>query len=728
MTAVESVGVVGAGIAGLGVAILLAEAGVPVDVIETTAEVGALGSGITLQGNALRVLRRLGVWEEVERAGYAFDSAALRTPDGALAGRDARHPDRRSGPARHGGHVPPRPGRASSSSAPSAWARGCGLGVTARRARTGRRRASTSGARDGTRARYDLVVGADGLRLVDPRRARHPRANPSRPAWASGARSRTADVGDPHRPLLRRPGLHRRLLPDRRGHASTPTSSRTRRTAARSSADERLADDARARRALRRRRGTTSATNLDRPARVNYTWFERHLLDGAVAPRPRGADRRRRPLLPAHHGAGRRAWRWRTRWCWPSCSPPRDALGRGPVVGVHARRLDRARTVVEASVQLGQWLLDGERGDMPGLMGRVHSPAHGAARERARQSSDLDHRRARALLRRRGGGAGRRASRGSPSAARSTRAATARSRWRSPGRWSGRPLPALTDRGAAPGRHGRGRAWTCRSSRRPRRTTTTGPAAKLAPRGVPGWPTAASPRTSSTRLPTGCTASAWSRCSIPTSCVDALDHALGPGPARASRSPRHAPGRELSDRAARARSGRGPRRPARSSSCTRSAARLDERLDRWYLSNTVGQPAENAVALSHLIFSGVLDRHPGPAARRGARRRLPAHPHRPLRPRLAGPPRRPAAAREPPEQLPEAAVLRLPRPRPRTCCASCSRAVGRRPGPARLRLPLRHGHRRPARRAARRRTCPTPTSTPSAAATRAALLVPRLRS
>jgi aminocarboxymuconate-semialdehyde decarboxylase len=37
---------------------------------------------------------------------------------------------------------------------------------------------------------------------------------------------------------------------------------------------------------------------------------------------------------------------------------------------------------------------------------------------------------------------------------------------------------------------------------------------------------------------------------------------------------------------------------------------LDERLDRYYLSNTVGQPAENAVALSHVIFGGVLDRHP----------------------------------------------------------------------------------------------------------------------
>ena len=37
---------------------------------------------------------------------------------------------------------------------------------------------------------------------------------------------------------------------------------------------------------------------------------------------------------------------------------------------------------------------------------------------------------------------------------------------------------------------------------------------------------------------------------------------------------------------------------------------LDERLARYYLANTVAQPAENAVALSHLIFSGVLDRYP----------------------------------------------------------------------------------------------------------------------
>lgn len=38
---------------------------------------------------------------------------------------------------------------------------------------------------------------------------------------------------------------------------------------------------------------------------------------------------------------------------------------------------------------------------------------------------------------------------------------------------------------------------------------------------------------------------------------------------------------------------------------------LGERLDRYYLANTVGNPTETTVALSHLIFSGLLDRHPG---------------------------------------------------------------------------------------------------------------------
>jgi aminocarboxymuconate-semialdehyde decarboxylase len=38
---------------------------------------------------------------------------------------------------------------------------------------------------------------------------------------------------------------------------------------------------------------------------------------------------------------------------------------------------------------------------------------------------------------------------------------------------------------------------------------------------------------------------------------------------------------------------------------------LGERLQPAYLSNSIGQPVETAVALAHLIFGGVLDRHPG---------------------------------------------------------------------------------------------------------------------
>jgi aminocarboxymuconate-semialdehyde decarboxylase len=38
---------------------------------------------------------------------------------------------------------------------------------------------------------------------------------------------------------------------------------------------------------------------------------------------------------------------------------------------------------------------------------------------------------------------------------------------------------------------------------------------------------------------------------------------------------------------------------------------LGTRLDRHYLSNVIGQPLETTIALSHLIFGGVLDRYPG---------------------------------------------------------------------------------------------------------------------
>ncbi|MFG3138618.1 amidohydrolase family protein [Streptomyces sp. NPDC048211] len=95
----------------------------------------------------------------------------------------------------------------------------------------------------------------------------------------------------------------------------------------------------------------------------------------------------------------------------------------------------------------------------------------------------------------------------------------------------------------------------------------------------------------------------------PDHMVYALDHALEQGLAGVEISS-HTPCRELSDPAYTPFWARAEETGAilflHPFGCT-----LDERLDQWYLSNTVGQPTENAVALSHLIFSGVLDRHPG---------------------------------------------------------------------------------------------------------------------
>ena len=83
MPAVSKVLVVGGGAAGAATAILLAQAGVEVDLVEIKPDIVTLGSGITLQGNALRVLRDLGVWDQVEAAGYGFDTLGLRAPDPA---------------------------------------------------------------------------------------------------------------------------------------------------------------------------------------------------------------------------------------------------------------------------------------------------------------------------------------------------------------------------------------------------------------------------------------------------------------------------------------------------------------------------------------------------------------------------------------------------------------------------------------------------------------------
>ncbi|THH33455.1 hypothetical protein EUX98_g789 [Antrodiella citrinella] len=68
-----TVAVVGGGVCGLACAIALAKEGVHVDVYETTTKFKEIGAGIGLGPNAVRVLRELGVWEDVHAASGEAD-------------------------------------------------------------------------------------------------------------------------------------------------------------------------------------------------------------------------------------------------------------------------------------------------------------------------------------------------------------------------------------------------------------------------------------------------------------------------------------------------------------------------------------------------------------------------------------------------------------------------------------------------------------------------------
>ena len=96
MTAVNKVAIAGSGVAGLAAAIQLAKAGVTVDLFEAKPELSALGSGISLQGNALRVFDALGAWDDIREAGYPFEGLNLRAPgpDAPIVAQPARRQDR----------------------------------------------------------------------------------------------------------------------------------------------------------------------------------------------------------------------------------------------------------------------------------------------------------------------------------------------------------------------------------------------------------------------------------------------------------------------------------------------------------------------------------------------------------------------------------------------------------------------------------------------------------
>lgn len=164
MVAVRSVLIVGGGTAGCALAIGLAHAGIAVEIVEIKSDQSVRGSGITLMGNALRELRALGVWPEVEASGYGFDSAAFTSVSGELLFEitDAKigGPDL---PATLG-MTRPRLAEILSSAAIAAGA-AVRTGSTVSRLDDDGAGVDVQFA-DGDSARYDLVVGADGIHSV----------------------------------------------------------------------------------------------------------------------------------------------------------------------------------------------------------------------------------------------------------------------------------------------------------------------------------------------------------------------------------------------------------------------------------------------------------------------------------------------------------------------------------------------------------------------------------
>lgn len=366
MSAVRKIGIVGSGAGGLVLATQLAHLGLDVEILEKAHGPSVLGSGITLQGNALRELRKLGVWEQLEERGYSFNTLGLRAP-GPDATVLAVLDDVRVG----GDDLPATLGMPRPALADILVRRAQETGVVIRYDVTVASLEQTDDAVTVTTAAgetttYDLLVGADGLNSTV-----------------------RAEIGIQDRPRRTGMGIWRAFVPRATDVTRTdlyyggpayiagycPTSADTMYAYLVEDAQERHgADGPKIMRELAAAYGgpwSEIRENLNKDANVNYTHFTTHLVEG---PWYRG-----RVVLvgDAVH----------------SCPP---TIAQGAAMSVEdasvladeilgspdfdesvfmrywQRRLPRAKTVVDASVQLGQWMMEGKRdADVPGLMHRV---------------------------------------------------------------------------------------------------------------------------------------------------------------------------------------------------------------------------------------------------------------------------------------------------------------------------------------------------------------------
>lgn len=156
---VRRIAVAGGGIGGLCAAVALARAGFEVAVYEQAEELREVGAGLTIWPNAVRVLRKLGLAEELLRRGSRIRRAALRTSGGrTLAESRPERLERLTGEPTvavhradlHGLLLSALPAGAVRLGAKFATSEEGAGGVTVRFG-------------DGRAERADLLIGADGI-------------------------------------------------------------------------------------------------------------------------------------------------------------------------------------------------------------------------------------------------------------------------------------------------------------------------------------------------------------------------------------------------------------------------------------------------------------------------------------------------------------------------------------------------------------------------------------
>lgn len=366
MTRVNAVLVVGGGTAGNALTVLLRRLAIQVDLVEIEPSWNVHGSGITLQGNALRVLRDIGVWEQVQERGFGFDALGLTAPDGTVL---HVHPDFRTGgpdlPATVGMQRPELQRILIDAVRTS--------GAEARLGRTVKTLEQDAGGvdvrfDDGTLGRYDLVVAADGVHSAT-----------------------RALIGITDRPEATGMGIWRAPAPRPKGLERTdltyggpcyiagycPTSQNTVYAYLVEPKRDRATIDPASYADEMRRLGEDYGgfwpqilASITDPSQVNYTWFVRHLVEGSW--------HRGRVVLvgDAAHACPPTLAQGAAMSLEDACVLA-ELLGSGGEVdevltAYYERRIPRVRTVVDSSVQLGQWLMDGVRdADVPGLIGRT---------------------------------------------------------------------------------------------------------------------------------------------------------------------------------------------------------------------------------------------------------------------------------------------------------------------------------------------------------------------